>query len=76
MYPILALILFAAFHMDAGYLAPGTARIDLETLFKGGEMVIPFGMLVLFLLLKPYVHDPEKEDGRFQKASPSSSGRC
>lgn len=60
MYPILALILFAAFHMDAGYLAPGTARIDLETLSKGGEMVIPFGMLVLFLLLKPYVHDPEK----------------
>lgn len=59
-YPLLLLLICAAFSTDPGYLTPGKAEISLETAKHGLQAFIAFGGMGIFLFLVPAMNRKEK----------------
>lgn len=59
-YPLLILLLCAAFSANSGYLAPGRAELSLETARHGMQAFIAFGGMGIFLFIVPAMNRKER----------------
>ena len=59
-YPLLFLLLCAAFSANSGYLVPGRAELSFQTVKHGMQVFIVFGGMGIFLFLLPELKAREK----------------
>lgn len=68
-YPLLLLLICAAFSVDSGYLSPGTAEFSLQTAKHGMQVFIVFGGMGIFLFLVPAINGKEKTGKTLMRAA-------
>lgn len=59
-YPLLLLLICAAFSTDSGYLTPGKASLSLKTAEHGLQVFMAFGGMGIFLFLTPFMNERGK----------------
>lgn len=59
-YPLILLLVCAAFSADSGYLTPGKAALSLKTAEHGMQVFMTFGGMGIFLFLAPFMSGKEK----------------
>lgn len=69
LYPLLLLLLCAAFSTNSGYLTPGRAELSLETAKHGMQVFIVFGGMGIFLFLVPSINRKERMGRTLMRAA-------
>ncbi len=74
LYPLLFLLLLAAFSIHSEYLAAGQVKISLPVAKHAMQLFLPFGGMGIFLYIVPYLNQKEKTGAALYRAAAVTIG--